>query len=355
MAYTVTPLRLDVHREALARLWAENMSDVRVASVVSDRMRWLYGEDPERRTTTMVCVDSDSGEIVGCGSFFRRAAWIAGRSIRAGVLCDFAVTRAHRVGGGAVAIQRALVDAARAEGVELLFGHPNEKSIAVFRRVGYHVVGEATAWAKPLVCPHAVGDMLRWKDAAAFAAVPIDAALRALDRVRAVGSPLRVRGELIRRADERVDALWKRGRTDSRIVGEQTAAYLAWRYERATTAKYRMFGVFPPEDGRLLAFAVYTTDGRKAAVCDLFGEHLETSAEPLLLHLSEHLRSQGLESVSLSYVGSAAFGAQLLSVGFLPRRGRRPLVVHAGDLGESLRARVLDPTNWFMLEGELDL
>ncbi len=355
MAYTITPLRLDEHREALARLWAENMSDVRIASVISDRMRWLYEESPEGRATTMLCLDSGSGEVVGSGSFFQRPTWVGGRRLRAGVLCDFAVTRAHRVAGAALAIQRALVEAARADGLQMLYGHPNAKSVAVFRRIGYRVVGEASAWAKPLRCDHRLRDALRWKEAATVAAMPIDVALRALDRVRSAASPLRLRGEVIPRPDARTDALWKSARGQYGIVGEQSSHYLAWRYSRFTTAECRIFGVFPREEGRLVGFAVYTLNDRKAVLCDLFAEHLDVSAEPLLLHLADHLRRRGAESLSFSYVGPPAFGAQLLSVGFLPRPGKRPLVLHPTGAGEPLPARVMDPASWFMLEGELDI
>ena len=355
MAYTVTPLRLDLHREALARLWAENMSDVRIASVISERMRWLYEEGPEGRATTVLCLDSGSGEVVGCGSFFSRATWADGRRMRAGVLCDFAVTRSHRMGGAALAVQRALVAAANAAGLELLYGHPNEKSVALFKRIGYRVVGETTAWVKPLRCDHQLRDVLRWNGVATVAAMPIDAALRVLDRARSALSPLRVRGEIIHAP---TDAWTRSGNAlahDTGFLGEQSSDYLQWRYARCATSEHRISGIFPPEDGRLAGFAVYALSARKAVLCDVFAEHLDVAAEPLMLHLAEHLRSQGAETLSLSYVGSPAFGTQLRSVGFLPRPGRRPLVLYPGGLGESLRARVLDPTNWFMLEGELDL
>ena len=355
MAYTVTPLRLDEHRAALARLWVENMSDARIASVIPDRMRWLYEEGPEGRATTVLCLDAGSGDVVGCGSFYQRATWVGGRRLRGGVLCDFAVTPAHRIAGAALAIQRALVEAATAGGLELLYGHPNQKSLAVFKRIGYRVVGETSAWVKPLRSDKTLRGALRWKEAASLAAVPIDAALRMLERARAAGSPLHVRGELMPRADDRADALWRRARAQYRIVGEQSSAYLDWRYRRFTTDEYRMFGVFPPEDGRLVGFGIYTLRDGKATLRDLFAENLGVSAEPLLLRLADHLRAQGAELLSLSYVGSPAFGEQLLSTGFLPRAARRPVVLYPLGAGADLEARLLDPTSWFMLEGELDI
>lgn len=355
MGYTVTPLRLDAHREMLARLWTENMSETRIGAVVPERMRWLYEQAPEGRTTTVLCLDSGSGEAVGCGSFYARTTWVKGQRVRAGVLCDFAVAAAHRVGGAALAIQRALVDEARKGGLELLFGHPNAKSVAVFKRVGYRVLGETTAWVKPLRAEPRLREVLPWTQAATFAAVPIDVALRVFDRARSMAAPLRVRGEAMPRPDGRVDTLWSRARAQYGVVGEQSPEYLEWRYARFTTAEHQLFGAFARADGHPVAFAVYGLNGAKAIVCDLFADHLEVSAESLLLALAEYLRPRGVESLSLSYIGAPGFGTQLQSVGFLPRPGRRPVVVYPLELDDAARARVMDPTSWFMLEGELDI
>ena len=86
MAYAATPLSLEAHREALALLWAENMSDARIASVIPGRMRWLYDQPPDGRTTTVLGVHDGTGALVGCGSFFHRPTWVNGRRVRAGVL-----------------------------------------------------------------------------------------------------------------------------------------------------------------------------------------------------------------------------------------------------------------------------
>ncbi len=354
MAYSTTPLRLEVHRDAVARLWAEEMSDARIGGALPGRMRWLYEDDPGGGATTVLCRDDGSGEVIGCGSYFRRAAWVGGRSVRAGVLCDFAVDPAHRVGGAAIQIQRSLLERARAGGLELLVGHPNPKALPVFKRVGYRVVGETTSWLKPLRGARALHKVLRWKDVASVAAVPLDAALRVLDRARAAGRP-QLHGERLPPLDARVDALWIRARAQYEVVGEQSSGYLAWRYGGFPTGEHGVFGVFPPHEERLVGFAAYGLDGPKAIVCDLFADHLESSAAPLLLRLAAHLRSHGAEWLSLSYVGPPSFGAQLRSAGFVPRSGRRPVIVYPLGMDERQRARLLDPASWFMLEGELDL
>jgi hypothetical protein len=354
MTYAATPLRLDEHRHALARLWAE-MSDERIASVIPDRMRWLYEEAPDGPTITVLGIHQESGEVVGCGSFFHRPTWVDGRRVRAGVLCEFAVTRAHRIGGAAIAIQRALAEAGRAGGLELLYGYPNAKSIAVFKRIGYQVVGETSTWVKPLRAAYKLRERLRWRWAAAAAAMPVDVALCALDQPRAVRGRLRFRHEVVPAPDRRVDALWEQARARYGVVGEKTASYLDWRYRRFTTRDHHIFGIFPRGQDRLEAYAIYTVEDGKAFLRDLFAEHLDASAEALLMALADHLRWQGVDSMSLCYLGSPSFGERLQKLGFLLRPAKRSLILHPEGVAEPLRARVFDLESWFMLDGELDI
>ncbi len=354
MTYIVTPLRMEEHRQALARLWTE-MSDERIASDIPDRMRWLYEEAPNGPTTTVLGLHQESGDIVGCGSFFHRPIWVDGRRVRAGVLCEFAVTRGHRIGGAAIAIQRALAGAGRAAGLDLLYGYPNAKSIPIFERIGYQVVGETSTWVKPLRAAYKLRERLRWRWAAAAAAIPLDLALCALDQPRALPGRLRFRAEVMPAPDARVDALWERARTRYRVMGEKSSSYLDWRYRRFTACDHRMFGILPRGEDRLSAYTIYTVENGKAFLLDLFAEHLGSTADALLMALAEHLRWKGIASLSLSYLGSASFGHRLRRLGFFSRPEKRPLIIHPEGVAEPLRARVFNPKNWFMLEGELDI
>jgi len=355
MSYTVTPLRLDEHRAQLARLWAENMSDGRISSALPARMGWLYERGPDGPPTTLLCLASESGDVVGCGSFIRRPIWVGGAAMRAGLLCDFAVARAHRVGGAALAIQRALMEAALAAGLELLYGYPNAKSVAIFKRIGYRVVGETSTWLKPLRAAYKLREALPWKHAASVAALPIDVGLSLMDHGRRLRARGPSRGALLAGPDERFDALWKLVRTADDIVGEKSSAYLDWRYRQFPTAEHRFFALLSPDGEQLAGYAVFTVREGKAFVRDLLAGPLPGVAEALLLALGAHLRDQRLDTMSLSYLGPKAFGDRLRSLGFLRRPETRALVVHPAGLSETFRTRLFEPENWFMLDGELDI
>jgi hypothetical protein len=355
MSYTVTPFRQDEHREALARLWTENMSDQRVRSLVAERMRWFYEDGPDGPPTTLLCVETETDDVVGCGSFVQRPTWVGGRRLPGALLCDFAVARAHRLGGAALAIQRALMAAAGSAGLELLYGYPNGRSVALFKRIGYQVVGETSTWMKPLRSAYKLRDVLPWTWAGDVASGPVDVGLALLDRVRRLGSPTSARGEIFPPSDGRADDLWERAGSRYDVIGEKSGAYLEWRYGRFVTVEHRFFGLLPRGAGSLSGYAVFTVEGGKALVRDLFTDRTAGLEEALLLRLAEYLRGERVDAMLLSYIGSPSFGERLRRLGFLRRQGTRSVVLHPSGLDEPTRTRVLEPANWFMLDGELDI
>jgi predicted N-acetyltransferase YhbS len=352
MAYRAIPLRLEVHAAALARLWAENMSDGTIAAAIPARMRWLYEQAPDGPAVTVLALDEGGGEVVGCGSFLPRTARIDGRPCRAAMLCDFAVARPHRLGGAAIAIQRALVEAGRAAGVELLYGFPNEKSAAVFRRVGYRVVGESSTWVKPLRSAWAL--RRRLGPAAGPLSVPLDAGLRALDAVLA-RTRSRVTARALSGADAGAAGIAGAPGAARGITLEKSAAWLDWRYRGVATGPRSLLGVWRRGEDRLSGVAAYRIDGRQATVDDLLADGGTGGTDALLLALAATARAQGADALTVTYVGPAGFGDGLRRLGFLRRAGRRPLVVHAGLSPEAIRERACDASSWFLLDGELDI
>lgn len=354
MSYAAVPLSLPEHREPLARIWAENMSDARIAASIPARMRWLYELAPEGGAVTMLAVVAETGEPVGCGSILPRTTWLSGRRVRAGVLCDFAVVRAHRNAGAALTVQRALAGAGRAAGLQLVYGYPNQKSLAVFKRLGYEVVGNVANWVKPLRSGYRLRTMLPWGWLAKAAAVPVDLGLRALDAARGLRTP-RLPGAVEPVPDARVDALWESARAGHALVGERSSSYLAWRYGRFPTLEHQSFLVARPGADRLSGYAVFAVEDGRASVRDVLVAPGSGAAEALLAGLTEHLRARGVQSISISYLGGPEFADQLRKAGFVRRGGERTLILDAAGLEPDARAGVLDPARWYMLDGELDI
>ena len=99
MAYTVTSLRIEEHRAALAELWRENFDEEEILDYLRERFSWLYENSPETFTRTWLAVQIEAGEVVGCGSAFRANRFFRGRCFQGCVPVVFAVAGGHRLSG----------------------------------------------------------------------------------------------------------------------------------------------------------------------------------------------------------------------------------------------------------------
>ncbi len=343
-------------REALARLWAENMSDRQIALALDRRMRWLYEDQRATGVRTWLVKKDDTGEVVGCASVCPRTLHVDGRDVRAGLLSDFAIARAHRVAGPAITLQRALVADSAGLGMELLFGHPNRGAVPIFRRVGYEQVGDITTWTKPLRS----AERLR----AYLSPLLADTAALAVDRLLAAND-LRLRlahggwfrEQELDRADNRFDALWERGKTDKPATIERTAEYLNWRYADFTTAQFRIFAISDRRGRRLRGYVVWRADRGAALASDVFWDGGDRVLRALLVRFACRMRRRGLQSVHLIVLGDASLAPCLRSSHFFPATpDPRPVIVHVSTSApQHLRMLLGAPSRWLLFDGDLDL
>jgi len=411
--YSAERIQPEDHQPTLARLWRDNLADGQASDeLAARRMRWFLEENPAGPPRTWLGMHGPEREVIGCASFYPRITCVSGQKLQAGILGDFAVDKAHRIAGAAMAIQRALAQGAREAGADFVYGFPNRASFPIFQRAGYVKIGDAQVWVKPLTSAYKLHELSdatpearretahlvvgrvadraravlpgeRWRalwegslplwiedrmvDAIDAPGHPLvragvraaDAALAARDAAFLLAQRRRVDGELARRADGRFDELWARAQPRY-IVGERTAAYLNWRYADFKTADYRFFCVTDRSDGRLIGYAIYTLQGNKVVIADLFCDDLDASFDLVMLKLSERMRREGHDALGLIYVGSSSFAPRLRGLGFFQRAlpkeiGSRWLIARM-DAGfpEALRAEVLNPERWWMTEGELD-
>ena len=197
------------------------------------------------------------------------------------------------MGGAAIGIQRALVEGSNAAGLAFLCGSPNKKSLPIVKRVGYHVIGDAHAWVKPLRSAYKLRAYLKHPLLAQLAGPVVDLALRSIDMVRVPPRRTWV-GALVDRADDRFDALWDRARERYMILGEKTSTFLNWRYGGFTTERYRMFALSAKDGGALAGFVVfYTRPDGKVFVVDLFAEDLQATLDQLMMGFARAMRREG--------------------------------------------------------------
>lgn len=355
MAYATRDLNLDTHREALAGLWAGNMHDPAIAGVTHERIRWLYERNPEGPPTTVVIDDGGRDGVVGCASLVPRRVRLGGREARVGIACDLAVERRHRSAGPALMLQRALLEAAKRERYDFIWGYPNKNALPIIKRMGYVLVGESTSWVRPLRTEPFL-QRVAPAPAASLGGPLLDAALDLAEGAASLALAFGYEGARLRPADERFDRLWERGRGAYDITGVRDAAFLRWRYDEFPVARHHTFSLTSRRSGDLAGFVIYRSLGAgRAHVADLFCGQPARQLEALLLCLVRALRSEGYASVALDLIADERLSARLRRLGFLRRPQARSFVIHPlGLKGAELEA-VADPRRWYIIDGDLDV
>jgi hypothetical protein len=293
------------------------------------RLEWLYQENPFGPAHTWLAVDTERDEVIGCASVFPSHKCIRGRVLRIGTTIDFTVESRYRTAGAALTLQRALTGESRRAGFDCVIGKPNRKALPVFTRVGYRSIGECRNWVKAL-----------------------NADLESADRRDGAWSDA-----LVSAADERFDALWNAGKSQCRIAGEKTAAYLNWRYLSFKEMNYGLYCLIHRGDQRLAGYIVFARMEKGAFIAELFCDDVFGPViDDLLLGFASRMRMEGQEWVAVSYLGAPAFEDRLRQLGFSPRTRARALVAYTDpDCDADLRHQIFDRDNSLVFGGEMDL
>ncbi|MCL2822537.1 MAG: GNAT family N-acetyltransferase [Polyangiaceae bacterium] len=335
------------------------MSDRRIAAVRDRRWRWLYDANPAGRTLTYVVRHVETDQIVGAASVFPRDVQIQGKVYKAGVLADFVTHKAHRVAGPAVMVQRAIADAHREKGLDLLFGYPNKGAAPIFPRLRFQTVCESSLWVKPLRTARKLSTYLH--PVTAHLVAPFADSLLAfndlrLASTRRTGNSVKHKTSFARLPDHTFDELWERCQGQFEVCGVKSSAFLNWRYMEHTTERYRVFTSHSRDGSRVHGYVVFSVRGNRVFVADMLSEDGYPGLESLLLTFCRQMRCRGHESVCVNYAGDPRFLTSLRAIQFVKRVGSRKLIAFVSkDQPQELRDAVCNSSAWFMHDGELDI
>jgi GNAT superfamily N-acetyltransferase len=341
-------------RAALERLWRTSVSDPRVGERLDQRFRWLYEEYPGARARTWLVAWDDTDEVVGCGTLLPRWFLHEGQRIQAGMLCDFAVSPAHRLAGAAVTLQRAIAEGSLDAGFQFVYGHPNRQALPVFKRVGYATVCETRQWRKPL----RVEAKLRPRTGALLAragGLVGDRLLATADRLLLSARGRGYGGRLLD-SFESLDDLWSRGERGTSLTPERSAALARWRYERHPTEDISVFCLEDRSSDAPCACIVYQRTGDVVSVIDAVWNGPWSLFETSMLYFGTFMRRDRANVIMLTHAGDDSVTEHLSRLLFLERRGSRQLVCYVDRRQPAeLKSLVTDPGSWSVFAGDLDI
>lgn len=314
--YTVEDGDIALDRQAAMDIWRGNLGP---DEVVGERYDSI-ANSPFGPPTLKFLRHVPSGQRVGIGLLGPRRMLWKNREIRAGVLAHFAVVPEHRSLGPALMLQIALLESSRNR-FDLVYGIPQQGAGAVFKRLGYSVMGDLVRYVK--VTRHAHYLQRKMPRIAARVAGPlVDCAFRMRDLFSSPATGM-FTSEWRVGVDPRMDELWSDSRAGDALTSIRDTRMLRWRLDEAPIPATRYLVISNKDDNRLVAWFACETDQKMPTslrVTDFWssGSALAMEREYVDI-LASCARRQGYASVSLEFAGSPTKLAPWLAARFIER------------------------------------
>lgn len=327
-------------REPLQSLWRRNLP-----TASDHRCDWLYGSG---RAQAWLLGEAHA-EPTGAAGLMLRRMFVAGRVVEGGGAIDLNVDQTQRSVGPALALVRAVVHAADADGRQILYGMPNRSATAVMKRAGYQELGEFSNWTKLLNCESTLRGRLRSRWLARLAAPLANRTMRVMSSEWRRRLPATMLAESLSHFDERFDQLSTRVASRFDMIGDRSADFLTWRFTDCPDLTYEIFTLADRTTGDLLGYVVWYADEGAASISDLLAID-EPTTTLLLAEFSRAVRQTGWTAIRFGCFASPSFYTLLKQSGFHRRQNRHPVLCRRSNVVDSQAAG----SNWFLTMADSD-
>jgi GNAT superfamily N-acetyltransferase len=315
------------------------------------RFDWLYKSNPHGQVRVWLALDGND-EVIGTAAAFPRRVYIAGKEKTGWVFGDFCVTDKHRSLGPAVALQRALLQAADSAAVSVCYDFPSKAMAAVYKRLNIEPASQMVRMAKMLRVDRKVSEKLRSRRLAKVASSVGNIFLR-VKRSRPRVDPSIKISLLECKCGPEFDALANRVTTSFGVCVHRSADYLNWRYLENPYKKHLFMTA--KRDGTLLGFIIFSQRGSDGEIVDFLWENDDAVIRELLSEVVELFRRRGVITISAELIACHPWSGFFNKFGFRPRE-HKPLMVYAPIEASSLPVpnRQSNHSSWFITGGDRD-
>jgi GNAT superfamily N-acetyltransferase len=320
---------------------------------LADRARydWLYKRNPHGAVRVWLAID-EKGEVIGSAAAFPRALDMSQRKTFGWVFGDFCVSDKHRSLGPAVALQRALLQAADAGGVPVSYDFPSTAMTAVYKRLKMQPAAQMIRMAKLLRVNRKVGEHVRNETLANAISSVGNIFLSAISSRPKFRRGIKV-SLLESSCGPEFDLLDERSTGRYGLCVQRSSDYLNWRYLENPYKKHQLMTA--KRDESLLGFVVFSQNGQGGEIVDVFGEDDELVIGRLISEVVELFRRSGVITVSAELIGSHPWTEVFKKLGFYPRESK-PFIVYAPAETRSPLTNngALVDQSWFITGGDRD-
>lgn len=330
---------VDLHEKFLTQL------------VDKGRFEWLYLHNPAGQPKTWMIRESKTDLNIGTAAAFPRIFFRRKEKVIGWVLGDFCISDQYRTLGPAVLLQKACLEGVRLERNSIWYDFPSTTMLAVYRRL--HIASSLSMLrlAKPLRVDRKVqaflknkvlvkgvsyigNQILEWKNQKPDGVADISLSLHQGEC-----------GEQFTELAENVGGQWG-------TCVYRSASYLNWRYVRSPLGRYCIGTAC--QNGKLLAYLVFTQTDEDAMIVDLFGVHDFPIIRSLIQWTVRGLSQKKITTVSVSMSDQHPLIPIFQNLGF-QLRDASPIVI--ADAGNDARPLSDDDfqSRWCLMHGDRDV
>ena len=338
--YNVRAADVAQDRDAVLALWNQAFGH-RQRSIKYD---WCYGQTPQGVGRLYILGYGENDTAIGVQGIVPRSWWFKGKAASVGICADLAVEKNHRSIGPALTLVRRVIELEQRLGsAEMLFGFPNSKSEALYRRAGYTKMGEITRYARPLRLRHWLARKGIPVPVVTLLGAIADLVLRTHVALSSMFLPQQWRCVPVTEFDKRFDELWSRVAPQAGPMVPRNSGYLRWRFCKSFVRQVRVM-VLEANDGRIDGYVIYRIGENKMVSIQDFLAVENVRALPAMLNsFVREMYKRGYYGISLEYFGPKPIADALIHAGFSPRECNPIYVV----LNESADSLVQGPPPYF--------
>lgn len=320
---------------------------------VGQRYEWIYQNNPHGKAVTLLAIDHQSDEIIGCTSLFPRKVWVNGRELTGCIGGDTFVDPRFRRQGIAKQLHFASIKEMAEKGIQFHYGFPTPNNFKAFLKVGAFHPGNLKGLRLFLGCEPFLDKLnVHIKDNKFLFSIfnsPFE--LFKKFRYRSVN----VKGlKTIDQFDKRFENLHEEIYKSHGVCCIRDIAYLTWRYFQNPHNEYTILGY--EEANELQGFAAIKLKGWKCTIFDFFVKNQKDIAEKFIQSIIGYAISQNSSLITAMFNPRGPYMKFFLDCGF--RFGLKttvyPLMLLAGkDSKDTAFMKKID--NWYLTFGDQDI
>ncbi len=329
-------------RGEILRLWQLGFPSV---NRFEEKYDWFYSNNPAGKPYLYFL---KSGNVnIGIEGIGPKKWLLNGESIRSGLFVDLVVDPAFRSLGPALRLIKDSTEQSICD-LPILYGFPNPKSLPVYKRGGFELLGMMSRYAKPLqYTPY----ILQYSKLLAqlFGGI-IDFAYKLTEGIINKKLHKSLSCNVDNEFDKDFDSLWSLRRQDAYCMAQRDKEFLLWRFKNNPLENYKLFTINSRAAEALLGYIVYKTNAvGNVFIIDFLASDNNVNLFWLFRLFGQKMRMAGYKSVSVEFFGEESI-VKILKQCCFKCRDVQPIICALNS--EKLERKSLK--NWYITSADRD-